>query len=140
MPYHGLTDNELLFGYKEIVLYYETQVKNNSKGFNKKRLNQLLSRFKIIVDCGVNTPLSFYNLGRVKKSFIHFAASKYDLPMLLAGLRHAYSHANIEKKKIGGKYYLCFYNLYRSKYRMVGQIPYSHLKELVLEIKDSRII
>ncbi len=139
MPFNGLSDAELLFGYKEIVLYYETQVRNNRKGFNKKELDKFLTDIHGQVLCKMNTLYS-YNclLGKVNKSFIHFYASNYDIPLFIYGLRNAYAHANICKQLIGNRYYLCFYNYFGNRYRMVGQVQFSYFKELILTLKTAR--
>ena len=63
MNIHTLSDSEKLFGYSEIVLYYELKVKNRPQGFNltklKKKLNTLSVLPKIIIkqDYPVSSPI-----------------------------------------------------------------------------------
>lgn len=139
MLYNGLSDKDLLFGYKEIVLYYEAQVRNKGKGFNKRLLKEIFTKSEVKVRCGEDTHHSYNHLlGKEDYSFIHFSASEYSIPMLIKGLRDAYAHNRISKVHIGKRYYICFYNLYNDEYKMVGQMPFPQLRQLINTIKKTR--
>lgn len=148
MNIHTLSDSEKLFGYNEIVLYYELKVKNNSQGFNltklKKRLNILLINPQIIIkqekDIDNSTfaqdfqknPVSFFCFKPVKKDSIQYSQPA----ALIHHLRNSFAHGNVEITKIGAQEYYCFMDIGTkssknkqqvSKRTMIGQIPKSLL-------------
>ena len=121
--YKTLLDDDLLFGYKEIVLYYESKVKRNPKGFR---------------------------VSKIKKSLKQLAVYQNDLqteiksPSLIYHLRNAYAHNCVEKEKIKGVDFLCFID--RKYYKksnkvvltMLGQIPYDVFLDFIGKLKDAR--
>ena len=48
--YRTLSNPDLLFGYKEIVLYYESKVKRNPKGFRVSKIKKSLRQLAIYQD------------------------------------------------------------------------------------------
>lgn len=143
MNIHTLSDSEKLFGYSEIVLYYELNVKNKPQGFNltklKKKLNTLSVLPKIIIKQETNinnstftqdfqkNPISFFCFKPVEKTV------KYSKPAaLIHHLRNSFAHGNVEITKIGTQEYYCFMDIsitssknkqQVSKTTMIGQIP-----------------
>lgn len=143
MNIHTLSDSEKLFGYNEIVLYYELKVKNKPQGFNltklKKRLNILPTTKNITIkqekDIDNSTfaqdfqknPVSFFCFKPVEKDV------KYSKPAaLIYHLRNSFAHGNVEITKIGVEEYYCFKDISTKslkknqqvpKTTMIGQIP-----------------
>lgn len=147
MNIHTLTDSEKLFGYNEIVLYYELKVKNNPKGFNLTKLKKRLSTLSIIpqiiiaqekdIDNSIfaqdfqKNPVLFFCFKPVEKSV------KYSKPAaLIHHLRNSFAHGNVEITQIGVQEYYCFKDISTKsskkkqqvpKATMIGQIPKSLL-------------
>lgn len=145
--YESLLDGELLFGYKNIILYYESEIKNNHKGFNvgNSKLKKYLEENHIelayentnniknrLCSYGVDS-ISFFTFTKVtSKGF-----SK--IPSLFYHLRNAFAHNNVDKKTIDGVEYYCLIDLYNDKYTLVGQIPITIYYEFIQNIKESRV-
>lgn len=136
-----LREKELLYGYKNIVLYYELYIANSAiKNFDarKARWKQYCKKrhikFYSLNNGNIQNfqtkavPFFCFNNNGVKKT-----------EALFRHLRNAYAHGNVEKVKINSKWwYYCFEDKYRGKVTMQGQIPHGELKELIHELKENQ--
>ena len=142
-----LTDQELLFGYKEIVLYYESKVKWHPKGFKVSRIKECLKQLAMYQD-DLQTEIKPIHRHMFEKEPVAFFAFKdchgSQVPSLISHLRNAYAHNCVEKEKIKGVDFLCF--LDRKYYKesnkvdltMLGQIPYNVFQDFISELKGAR--
>ena len=172
-----LSDKDLLFGYKQIVLYFENEVRKSKTGFNKRLLkgfldNNHLENLPPYPALGYLLPHAFMALmrlffissspasfpasmsasatssnveknyqefiGKKRKAFIYFSQKDYDIPMLIRLLRNVFAHGHIKKEKIGGHYYLLFFNQFNNVKTFAGQIPYSHFSAFIGALKGCR--
>lgn len=136
-----LSDTELLFGYKEIVLYYESRVKRNPKGFQVSKLKGWLQRLAIYQN-DLQTEIKPIHRQMFEKEPVAFFAfsDKYNskIPSLLYHLRNSYAHNCIERESIKGEDFICFIDKYRKQNTMLGQIPYGVFTEFVEKLKGVR--
>ena len=140
-------DKELLFGYKEVVLYYEQKVKNNPHGFyfKRPRLQNYLNDKKRIITLKDN--LDDTELQRKFKeyhvSFFCFSRTKAHstIPSLLAHLRNSFAHGSFVIMPIDKQLYYCFTDIYpnskkKGQISMKGQIPVKAFRKFILEFKE----
>ena len=134
-----LSDKDLLFGYKQIVLYFENEVRKSKTGFNKRLLKGFLDNNHIVITTSSNVEKNYQEfIGKKRKAFIYFSQKDYDIPMLIRLLRNAFAHGHIKKEKIGGHYYLLFFNQFNNVKTFAGQIPYSHFSAFIGALKGCR--
>ena len=126
--YSNVTDCELLFGYKDIVLYYEIQVKNNSRGFKIKRFMVYIRRAvpwhpcSKIADVAAHLSISDWQTNPIP--FFTFANGKNQTADLLRHLRNSCAHGSFFKTNIRGIDFYCFEDYDPSgKLTMKGQFP-----------------
>lgn len=142
-----LLDNDLLFGYKEIVLYYESKVKRNPKGFRVSKIKKSLKQLAMYQDDLQTEIKSIHKQMFEKEPVPFFAFGDYHgskVPSLIYHLRNAYAHNCVEKEKIKGVDFLCFID--RKYYKksnkvvltMLGQIPYDVFLDFIGKLKDAR--
>ncbi len=137
--FNYLSEKDLVFGYKQIVWYYETQVRNNSTGFNKNRLKRFLDDNGIDISTSVDVEKSSNKvICQKRKSHFYFTQKEYDIPLILRMLRNSFAHSNVQKVKIGGYYFILFSNTYGGKKTFVGQISYSKFQDFVNALKSCR--
>lgn len=142
-------DKELLYGYKEVVLYYELQVKTNPHGFyfNRARLQNYLNDKKKTITIKDN--LEDTELQRKFKeypvSFFCFTRTKTysTIPSLLAHLRNSFAHGSFVIMPIGKQLYYCFTDIYPNRKKkgqisMKGQIPVKEFKKFMQELKENQ--
>ena len=142
-------DNELLFGYKEVVLYYEQKVKNSPHGFyfKRSRLQNYLNDKKRTITLKDNLdntellrkfkeyPVSFFCFSRTK--------THSTIPSLLAHLRNSFAHGNFVIMPIEKHLYYCFTDIYfkgkkKGQISMKGQIPVKAFRKFILELKENQ--
>jgi len=147
--YETLSDAELLFGYKEIVLYYETVITHDSKGFDvgEKEFQSFIKGHQIVLffqnnqdEVAVHDSLKDYESNPV--AFFSFSPSKgmAQVPSLLSHLRNCFAHGGVTNKEIGKTTYFCFedYDPITKKYSLKGQIPTTQFKEFINKLKQSK--
>ena len=138
-----LTDTDLLFGYKEIVLYYESKVKRNPKGFQVSKTKKFLKQLAMYQN-DLQTEITPVHKQMFEKEPVPFFAfnnkSDSQIPKLLSHLRNAYAHNRVEKEKIKGIVFLCFMDKKSDKGypTMLGQIPYNVFQDFIGELKGAR--
>lgn len=136
-----LTDPDLLFGYKEIVLYYESKVKWHPKDFNVSRIRKCLKQLAIYQD-DLQTEIKPIHRQMFENEPVAFFAfsDKYNskIPSLLYHLRNSYAHNCVERESIKGEDFICFIDKYRKQTTMLGQIPYDVFLEFVEKLKGAR--
>lgn len=139
--YKTLTDADLLFGYKEIVLYYESKVKRNPKGFKVAKIKNSLKQLAMYQD-DFQTVIEPIHKQMFEKEPIAFFAfnnkSGSIIPKLLAHLRNAYAHNCVERENIKGVDFLCFIDKYHKRTTMLGQIPVVDLEDFIGKLKEAR--
>lgn len=137
-----LNKGELLYGYKNIVLYYEQNVVNAATSFDarKSRWKKYCKKSHIKFDY-----LNYKYINNFQtKSFPFFCynnrSGETRTEALFRHLRNAYAHGNVEKIKINNQWwYYCFEDKNDSgKVTMQGQIPERKLKELIQELKENQ--
>ncbi len=155
MDIHTLNDKEKLFGYNDIVLYFELQVKNTPQGFNYNRLHNYLAAHQITIkeekdiinspfmqDFQQN-PVSFFCFKPAYRNSVRYST----LAALLYHLRNSFAHALVEITIIGRQQYYCFKDISPSSNKkqganpqitMIGQIPKSLFVNFIDEIKANR--
>ena len=150
MNIHTLNDKEKLFGYNDIVLCFELQVKNTPQGFNYNRLHNYLATHQITIkeekdiinspfmqDFQKN-PVSFFCFKSKKQGNVKYST----LAALLYHLRNSFAHALVEIKTIGKQQYYCFMdinpNSKQNNISMIGQIPKPSFVNFIDEIKANR--
>ncbi len=152
MNIHTLNSKEKLFGYNDIVLYFELRVKNKQKGFNYNRFhNYLVAHQMTIVQAKSIVNSSFMqDFQKNPVSFFCFKPKQQDksqnkvyystLAALLYHLRNSFAHALVEITMIGKQQYYCFMDInpQSNDISMIGQIPKSLLVKFIDEIKDNR--
>ena len=142
-------DKELLFGYKEVVLYYEQKVKNNPHGFyfKRSRLQNYLNDKKRTIT--IKDTLDDAELQRKFKeypvSFFCFTRTKAysTIPSLLAHLRNSFAHGSFVIMPIGKQPYYCFTDAYpngkkKGQISMIGQIPMKEFRQFIQELKENQ--
>ena len=139
--YKTLLDDDLLFGYKEIVLYYESKVKRHPKDFKVARIKKSLKLLAMYQD-DLQTVIEPIHKQMFEKDPIAFFAfnnkSGSKIPKLLAHLRNAYAHNCIERENIKGVDFMCFMDKYRKQITMLGQIPAVAFENFVGKLKEAR--
>lgn len=148
MDIHTLNDKEKLFGYNDIMLYFELQVKNTPQGFNYNRLHNYLAAHQITIkeekdiinspfmqDFQKN-PVSFFCFKPAYRNSVRYST----LAALLYHLRNSFAHALVEITMIGGKQYYCFKDINPSSNSssMIGQIPKPLFVKFIDDIKANR--
>ena len=148
MNIHTLNGKEKLFGYNDIVLYFERQVKNTPQGFNYNRLLNYLVTRQITIKEEKNisnsafmqdfqkNPVSFFCFKPAYRNSVRYST----LAALLYHLRNSFAHALVEITMIGKQQYYCFMDInpQSNDISMIGQIPKSLLVKFIDEIKDNR--
>ena len=141
----ALNDKELIYGYKELILYFEQHLKNQPKGFNSnsKKWGEFLSTNGITIAVKVQSEM--VQPEPSKRSFFYFTKSMKESTLfaLYRHLRNAYSHGAVGKIKIGNKYYFSFsdketYGKKKGQYSMFGQIPCGLLSNFVKELQNNK--
>ena len=139
--YKTLSDDDLLFGYKEIVLYYESKVKRNSKGFRVSKIKKSLKQLAIYQD-DLQTVIEPIHQQMFEKEPVAFFAfnckSGSKIPKLLAHLRNAYAHNCVERENIKDVDFLCFMDKYNKRTTMLGQIPVVVFEDFIGKLKEAR--
>ena len=136
------TELELLYFYKNIILYYEREVNRYPKGFyiTNRDFSAFMHRLGTSVSNVEGTevivaPDSF----KVRKCsfFIQKRFNKMSiLASLLAHFRDSFAHGYYSKVKIGEVDYLCLEDYSaRGKLSMVAQMPFKQFVPLVELIK-----
>lgn len=145
MNIQTLNDTELLFGYKEVVLYYEQHVKQYPNGYALRRLQKYLNLQHITIVDDMNDLVLQQNFQQKPVSFFCFNLAKghSTLASLLYHLRDSYAHALVEITKIGNRPYYCFMDIYPKgpkvgQTSMIGQIPKRALKGFIQELKANQ--
>ena len=137
----SLSESELQFGYKDIVLYYENEIKKDKTGFNKKNLKKFLDSTSIVLKAKVTPSSTFQNK---KISFLHYTSPNgtSEIVSIFKHLRNCYAHGNVEKREIHKKLYLCFKDVKISsnteQTTMIGQIARNKFEDFVKELKKAR--
>lgn len=139
----SLSDRELQFGYKDVVLYYEKKLIKEKTGFNRKRLDNYLKDKKIDLSSkGVVGNNDFKN-----KNVSFFQYDKDDklseIVSLFKHLRNSFAHGNVEKTYINKRPYYCFEDCYtagkkKGQQSMIGQIPQRDFKGFITELKENQ--
>lgn len=150
MNIRTLNDKAKLFGYNDIVLYFELQVKNTPQGFNYNRLHNYLVAHQITILQAKSVAKSTFMQDFQKNpvSFFCFKPKKQDktqinystLAALLYHLRNSFAHALVEIRMIDRKQYYCFMDINpkSNDISMIGQIPKSLFVKFIDEIKANR--
>ena len=137
-------DKELLYFYKEIVLYYEKEVKGKQTGFNSrlrffaKFVNEQKIHFVLFENRQIEMPNQYKN---DHYSFIHFKQTNNHsrFASFLFHARNCFAHGRFSKVRIGNQIYLCMEDINnRGNYSMVAQIPIRQFPALLELIKQSR--
>ena len=139
--YKTLLDDDLLFGYKEIVLYYESKVKRNPKGFRVSKIKKSLKQLAMYQD-DLQTAIEPIHKQMFEQEPVPFFAfgDKFNskVPSLIYHLRNAYAHNCVEREKIKGVDFLCFMDKYNGNLTMLGQIPYDVSEDFIEKLKATR--
>jgi hypothetical protein len=140
-------DKELLFYYKDIILYYENEVKRNSKGFRSqtKKFVDFLRKENLHFIVQQGTIMSPSSYETCEESFVIFKnANGYSrFASFFYHLRNAFAHGRFLKRTIGtGVYILLEDEVKRGSNKgqlsMIAQIPIKKIGELVAIMKESR--
>jgi len=140
-----LSDKELLFGYKEIILYFEKVIKKSSNGFNARnqKFNSFLKEHDITIEYKTTDELK--NETNNTEAFFLFTFSYQKskqlsiLPSLLNHLRNSFAHGLVSKKKIKKTVYLCFKDYNTSiNCTMRGQIPNKSFVPFIAALKQAK--
>ena len=145
MNIQTLTDKELLFGYKEVLLYYEQHVKLYPNGYALKRLQKYLDLQHITLEDNMKGLALQQNFQQKPVSFFCFNLTKghSTLASLLYHLRNSFAHALVEITMIGNRPYYCFKDIYPRRQNagqasMIGQIPKRAFKGFIQELKANQ--
>lgn len=145
MNVQTLTDKELLFGYKEVLLYYEQHVKLYPNGYALKRLQKYLNLQHIILEDNMKGLALQQNFQQKPVSFFCFNLTKghSTLASLLYHLRNSFAHALVETTMINNRPYYCFKDVYPNRQKtgqasMIGQIPKRAFKGFIQELKANQ--
>lgn len=148
MNIHTLNGKEKLFGYNNIVLYFELQVKNTPQGFNNNRLRNYLVAHQITIKeekAIVNSPfiqdfqkkpVTFFCFKPAYRKSVQYST----LASLLYHLRDSFAHALVEITMINRQQYYCFkdINPKTNSVSMIGQIPKPLFVKFIDELKANR--
>ncbi len=139
--YRTLSNPDLLFGYKEIVLYYESKVKRNPRGFQVSKIKKSLKQLAMYQDDfqTVIMPIHKQIFEKEPVSFFAFG-DKFNskVPSLIYHLRNAYAHNCVERENIKGADFLCFMDKYNKQTTMLGQIPVDVFEDFIRKLKEAR--
>lgn len=124
---NGLSDEEIKY-FAKLMLRYESEIKNDSKGYNIKKITKFLRRNNIKLDS--KRKPSDYNEN--EKNTIVFSSNGSACVDLIRHIRNAFAHDNI--KKVKNTYQL--YDEYKKNPTMKGNIGINLLKELISEIES----
>ncbi len=145
MNIQTLTDKELLFGYKEVLLYYEQHVKLYPNGYALKRLQKYLNLQHIILEDNMKGLALQQNFQQKPVSFFCFNLKKghSTLASLLCHLRNSFAHALVETTMIDNRPFYCFKDVYPNGQKagqtsMIGQIPKRVFKGFIKELKANQ--
>ena len=130
-----------MFGYKEIVLYYESKVKRNPKGFKVSKIKKFLKQLAMYQNT-LQTVIEPIHKQMFEKETVSFFAfrDKFNskVPSLIYHLRNAYAHNCVEKENIKGQDFLCFMDKYNGSLTMLGQIQYDVFDDFMENLKATR--
>lgn len=126
---NGLSDEEIKY-FAKLMLRYESEIKNDSKGYNIKKITKFLRRNNIKLDS--KRKPSDYNEN--EKNTIVFSSNGSACVDLIRHIRNAFAHDNI--KKVKNTYQL--YDEYKKNPTMKGNIGINLLKELISEIESMK--
>ena len=145
MNIQTLADKELLFGYKDVLLYYEQHVKLYPNGYALKRLQKYLELQHITLVNNMKDLALQQNFQQKPVSFFCFNLTKRHstLASLLYHLRNSFAHALVEITMISNRPYYCFKDVYPNKQKagqvsMIGQIPKKAFKGFIQELKANQ--
>lgn len=142
-------DRELLFGYKEVVLYFEQQIKDNPNGFyfKRKRLQEYLNnkKNKITIKDKFDDAELLRKFKEYPVSFFCFNRTKTysTVPSLLSHLRNSFAHGSFSIMSINKQPYYCFNDIYptgkkKGQISMIGQIPMKEFRTFIQELKENQ--
>ena len=140
--FESLSDAELLFAYKNVLLYYETSVKDAS-GFSvgNKDFQSFIKDKSISITVGTTTDIE----NESKKedapisSFFFTDTKGNQLKSLYYHLRNSFAHSSFTKMKIEKTDYLCFEDINlnnKKQFTMRGQIQLEFFEEFVEKLKQ----
>lgn len=143
-------DKELLFGYKEVILYFEQQIKNNANGFyfKRARLQNYLSDKKreIIIKDNLEDVELLRKFKEYPVSFFCFTRAKTysTIPSLLSHLRNSFAHGSFVIMPINNQPYYCFTDSCprgkkKGQLSMKGQIPVREFRRFMQELKENQL-
>lgn len=145
---------ELLYFYRDVVLFYERHVINNPLGYyvNDSRLVECLAKLgtKIILCNNSNIIVRPDSYKNKPETFIFLKPITIDsrrmstLASFFGRLRNGFSHGTFSKVSIEGQEYICiedYYSRRRKQLAMIAQIPvasFTILVELIKQIQNKR--
>lgn len=142
-----LSDKDIVFGYNEILLFYEEFLANQRNGF-KPSTNKILKDYlkeKKIILAFKNIEEDFPKHKTTAKSFFNCKAysNESQLHALFRHLRNAYAHGHVELVKIKHKQFYSFEDKYTSGSRkgqasMIGQIYHKDLSNFITVLKSNK--
>ena len=118
---------QLLFYYKNIILYYDTIFKQTSKSYSIKKPIFLSYCKENNIKLGTMKPISQYSIEQEENYFYYYNNKKAQVHSLLAHIRNSFAHGNFNKRKEGKYNYLYLYDIsvggkYTGQYTMFAKI------------------
>ena len=137
----SLSNDELLFAYKDVILYYEKLVKDK-KGFyiNSKEFQSFIKDKNILIKNTTAEEIKIaFNTKKLTESYFLFTTSNYSqVRDLYRHLRNSFAHGLFTKTEIKKTVFLCFDDIYNKKYTMRGQIQKELFVEFIEKLQQTK--
>jgi hypothetical protein len=140
--FESLSDNELLFAYKNVILHYETSVKDANGFYSGNKDFQSFIKNKNILIAEVLTKEIEIESDKEDlnaSSFLFTNSKGNQIKSLFYHLRNSFAHGSFTKMKIGKTDYFCFEDINPSKqFTMRGKIQAEFFEEFIEKLKQAK--
>jgi len=137
-----LTNSEIVFFYREILGYCESDLKERRFYVRSKSVQRYIKTNQLcLVVTSPETPMpdieDFFSNNLI--GFWFTDSKRNQVASLLTHLRNSVAHCSIQTKKINNKNFYFFTDKHRNQLTMVGKLPTAMFPSLIKILKSSDI-
>ncbi|MDD3802345.1 MAG: hypothetical protein PHV45_09150 [Desulfuromonas thiophila] len=136
----GLSDKEILYFYKNILVYCEEEIVRHFR-IDSKCVKDFIKDERINIH-PATTGNPVFRLEKIyedKSSFFSFKIHKKQgqVNALFKHFRNTVAHCNVNRQKIANRWFYVFIDKDRGKLTMTGKIPVKKLEPFIVALKQS---
>lgn len=133
-----LSDEEIVYFYRNVVMYYELGDKKRKFSVIGTNLKEHLQLHDMLFDIGEpkeTPPKKPDFLSKRKIGFWFINSKKNQVTSLLSHLRNSISHCKVTCQYINNEWNFCFQDEYQGKVTMLGKLPKKLLPGFIEALK-----